>query len=89
MEGVHSTIAKDVNNYFLIDDEAALPQVSDVSDVSGSGVCPPTWDGWQCWEGGAKAGEVEERHCPAYIYFFTHGAHNGVGCQSKSTITVI
>ena len=49
-------------------------------------MCPPTWDGWQCWEGGAKAGEVEERHCPAYIYFFTHGAHNGVGCQSKSAL---
>ena len=61
----------------------------DDDDDDDGGVCPPTWDGWQCWEGGAEAGEVEERNCPAYIYFFTHGAHNGVGCQSKSIMDTI
>ena len=74
----------------LCDDDDHLLQVPDEDeddeddDGDGGGVCRPTWDGWQCWEGWAQAGEEVERLCPAYIYFFTHGAHNGVGCQSKS-----
>ena len=47
-------------------------------------MCPPTWDGWQCWEEEGEEGRAEERQCPTYIYFFTHRAASGVGCQSKS-----
>ena len=31
--------------------------------------CPPTWDGWQCWENGGHPGHIEYMECPDYIYF--------------------
>ena len=37
--------------------------------------CPPTWDGWQCWEDGGSPESVEYRACPSYIYF--HTANDG------------
>ena len=33
-------------------------------------MCPPTWDGWQCWEEEGEEGRAEERQCPTYIYFY-------------------
>ena len=67
----------------LISGDVCLLKVED------AGACSPTWDGWQCWEEEARPGEVKERPCPTYIYFFTHGASNGVGCQSKFSWTII
>ena len=39
--------------------------------------CPPTWDGWQCWEDGGSPDSVEYRACPSYIYFHTGTANDG------------
>ena len=39
--------------------------------------CPPTWDGWQCWEEGGSPGRIEYRACPSYIYFNTGTANDG------------
>ena len=52
-------------------------------------LCPPTWDGWQCWAEGGEAGVAGELPCPQYIYFFTHAGHNGVGCQSEFQIVTL
>ncbi|XP_021950397.2 calcitonin gene-related peptide type 1 receptor isoform X2 [Folsomia candida] len=32
--------------------------------------CPPTWDGWQCWDS-TQAGVTASSFCPPYIYFLT------------------
>ncbi|ODM98118.1 Calcitonin-like peptide type 1 receptor [Orchesella cincta] len=32
--------------------------------------CPPTWDGWQCWDS-TKAGITAMSYCPRYVYFIT------------------
>ena len=45
--------------------------------------CPPTWDGWQCWSDGGQPGVTSTKTCPEYIFFFTHGGHQGVGCDSE------
>ena len=59
-------------------DQIKVEEDSLVEDDS----CPPTWDGWQCW-GEGRPGLVSTRTCPEYIYFFTHGGHKGVGCDSE------
>lgn len=33
------------------------------------GMCPPTWDGWLCWNEYAKPNQVLERPCPKHIYW--------------------
>ncbi|KAJ6223587.1 hypothetical protein RDWZM_002132 [Blomia tropicalis] len=38
------------------------------TDGSNDGMCPPTWDGWLCWDQYAKPGQVLERACPKHIY---------------------
>ena len=43
--------------------------------------CPPTWDGWQCWPDGGKAGETSTGTCPPYIHF-SAGASM---CSGKSS----
>lgn len=31
--------------------------------------CPPTWDGWLCWDEFAQPNQVLERSCPKHIYW--------------------
>ena len=42
--------------------------------------CPPTWDGWQCWEDGGRPGYTEYMECPNYIYFKTSTIENNGAC---------
>ncbi|KAH7640529.1 calcitonin related peptide type 1 receptor [Dermatophagoides farinae] len=34
--------------------------------------CPPTWDGWLCWDEYAKPSQQLERPCPKHIYWDQH-----------------
>lgn len=50
--------------------------------------CPPTWDGWQCWDDGGQPGQVEYRACPSYIYFHSSsavGSDNTCGKYAEKT----
>ena len=31
--------------------------------------CPPTWDGWICWDSYAEPETVQEKPCPKHIYW--------------------
>ncbi|KPM06064.1 Hormone receptor-like protein [Sarcoptes scabiei] len=31
--------------------------------------CPPTWDGWLCWDEYAEPNQLMERPCPKHIYW--------------------
>ena len=42
--------------------------------------CPPTWDGWQCWENGGRPGYTEYIECPKYIYFKTSSIESNGAC---------
>ena len=54
-----------------------------VTELAAQVACPPTWDGWQCWERGGQPGTTPTQPCPHYIYFLTHGTQQGLGCNSK------
>ncbi|KJH41562.1 hypothetical protein DICVIV_12460, partial [Dictyocaulus viviparus] len=41
--------------------------VLSLNNQTTSGVCPATWDGWQCFHS-TVYGNVVEGHCPSYIY---------------------
>ena len=45
--------------------------------------CPPTWDGWQCWEDGGRPGVVERMECPDYIYFKTFSLEPEGSCKGN------
>lgn len=32
-------------------------------------LCPPTWDGWLCWDEFARPNQVLEQSCPKHIYW--------------------
>ncbi|KAH9405502.1 hypothetical protein TYRP_001354 [Tyrophagus putrescentiae] len=32
-------------------------------------LCPPTWDGWLCWDEFARPSQVLEQSCPKHIYW--------------------
>ena len=32
-------------------------------------LCPPTWDGWLCWDEFAQPNQMLERSCPKHIYW--------------------
>src|SRR5699024_8094310 len=32
-------------------------------------MCPPTWDGWLCWDEYARPNQVLEQSCPKHIYW--------------------
>lgn len=40
--------------------------------------CPPTWDGWLCWDEPGRPGEWLERSCPGHIYHH----HRAPSCGS-------
>lgn len=39
------------------------------NDNVNSNQCPPTWDGWLCWDQFGRMNELMERPCPKHIYW--------------------
>ena len=59
------------------DPDTADPTPGSVTSLT----CPPTWDGWTCWQRSLPE-QVALAPCPDYIYFETEPP----ACPSKSTL---
>lgn len=56
------------------------PSQSTVRPSSNAKCCPPTWDGWTCWQR-TISNRVALAQCPSYIYFETEPP----ACSRKSS----
>ena len=69
----HEFNIKNLTN-IINDDQSTKSSSSDTSDHNSlhKNECPPTWDGWLCWNEYAQPSQQLERPCPKHIYWDQH-----------------
>nr|XP_027195574.1 uncharacterized protein LOC113790147 [Dermatophagoides pteronyssinus] len=69
----HEFNIKNLTN-IINDDQSTKSSSSDTIDHNSlhKNECPPTWDGWLCWNEYAQPSQQLERPCPKHIYWDQH-----------------